>query len=145
VARQTKLETDAFRDGDHLAPMSIGPLLEDHSLRIARVARDFNPRYLVTEEAERVGESRVPLHPLWILTLACAALERQARGARVRSVRLQHLSHAFLKENLTFKGIVEETMTGSRAVGNTISVSFHVAAEIGRIIARGRAELTSDD
>ncbi len=124
-------------DGSGLK-LRFGRITSEAALKLAAIAKDYNPRFLVREIAKGEGVPDIPLHPLWVSGYVDAAISLSAKG-RITCLKICYHRSASQGESLTLEisiGIDD---------GIDTAIVFKVLDDRRRVIASGTAQLCLQD
>lgn len=106
---------------------------QEASLKLAALAKDYNPSFLMAEAVTTGRSSDVMLHPLWISIFVDAGIRTAARGASLSSLTVRHHRGAVQGQALTLEATV-----GNESA-SCLSAVFKVLDGRRRLIASGEA------
>jgi acyl dehydratase len=112
---------------------SIGP---DAALRLASLAKDYNPLFLMPEIAKARGFPRPVLHPLWISSLVSAGLQDAAKGRIIEVLKISYHRTALQGDSLSLEGTIDRD--------DDSLVTFKVWSGKNNLVASGRARVKED-
>ena len=118
--------------------LRFGPITSEAALKLAAIAKDYNPQFLVREIAEAEGLPDIPLHPLWISSYVDAAIRLAAKG-RITGLKICYHRSARQSESLTLEISIRIDD------GSDTAMVFKVLDNRRRVVASGSSQLCLQD